>query len=170
MVSQIRSHFLCISKKTCLKNPLLEKKFENPYLWMKSSLRRRGNCRKPQQLTQILHLAKFSKHVQISCLKNQHPKNQIICLTASFIIALRKDKLKVSHARINIFWCNKNASTEPHNYPINLVFAVNENLVYFRRFFLDVSQYISQNMTFWREDAKTCKNVIFLKQDHFPFL
>ena len=65
----------------------------------------------------------FSQYVQISCLKNQHAKNQIVCLTASFTIALGKDTVKVSHAKFNcIFSINKNASTEPHNYPINLGF------------------------------------------------
>ena len=74
----------------------------------------------------------FSQHVQISCLKNQHAKNQILCLTTSFTIPLHKDKVKVSHTKINhIFSHNKNASAEPHNYPIKLVFSVNKNLIYF---------------------------------------
>ena len=71
-------------------------------------------------------------HVQTSCLKNQHAKNQIVCLTTSFTILLRKNKVKVSHAKINrIFSRNKNAFTEPDNSPINLVFSVNKNLVCF---------------------------------------
>ena len=74
----------------------------------------------------------FPQHVQISCLKNQHAKNQIVCLTTSFTIPLRKDKVKVSHAKnSHIFSHNKNASTEQHNHAINLVFPVNRNLVYF---------------------------------------
>ena len=49
----------------------------------------------------ILHLATiFSQHVQMAYLKNQRAENQI-CLTASFTIALRKDEVKVSHAKIN---------------------------------------------------------------------
>ena len=55
-------------------------------------------------------------------LKNQHVKNSLT----------QKDKVKVSHAKINcIFSPNKNASKEPDYYPINLLFYVNENLVYF---------------------------------------
>ena len=63
----------------------------------------------------------FSQHIQISCLKNQHGKNQIICLTAPITVALQRDEVKVSHTKINhIFSCNKSASAELHNYPINL--------------------------------------------------
>ena len=51
-------------------------------------------------------------------------------LTTSFKMALQKNKIKVSHTKINhIFPRNKNGSTEPHNYPINLIFSVNKNLV-----------------------------------------
>ena len=84
-------------------------------------------------------------------------------LTTSFKMALRKNKIKFSHTKINhIFPCNKNGSTESHNYPINLIFSVNKNLVYFWReiFFLDVIHNISRNMTFWKEDAQKCKSVI----------
>ena len=45
---------------------------------------------------------------------------------------LTKNKAKVSYIKItHIFSSNKIASTESHNYPINLVFSVNKNLVYF---------------------------------------
>ena len=65
----------------------------------------------------------FPQHIQILCLKNQHAKTQIVCLTTSFTIPLRKGKVKVSTAKISlIFSRNKYASTEPHNYPINLFF------------------------------------------------
>ena len=89
--------------------------FENLYLQSKLRLTRRENYGKP-----FSH--NFSQHVQILCLKNQHAKNQIVCLTATFTIALQKDKVKVSHAKTNqIFWSNENASTEPHNNPINFL-------------------------------------------------
>lgn len=78
----------------------------------------------------ILHLATiFSQHVQMAYLKNQYAENQI-CLIASFTIALRKDEVKVSHKKLTAFFHNKNASTKPLNYPINLVFVVKNNLVY----------------------------------------
>ena len=81
--------------------------------------------------TNIIFNHSFSQHVQIS-LKNKHAKNQTVCLTTNFTVALRKDKVKVGLAKINhIFSRNKNASTEPPNYPINLVFSVNENVVNF---------------------------------------
>ena len=65
----------------------------------------------------------FSQHVQMSSLKNQHAKNQVIWLNASFMMAFWKNKIKVRHTKIyHIFLRNKNASTEPHNYPINLFF------------------------------------------------
>ena len=54
--------------------------------------------------TNIL-FSQFSQHVQISCLKNQHAKNQIVCLTASFTIAIGNDKVKVSHKKnLNAFF------------------------------------------------------------------
>ena len=72
--------------------------------------------------TNIL-FSQFSQYVQISCLKNQHAKNQIVCLTTSSTIPLWKDKVKVNQAKIKrIFSRDKNASAEPHNYPINLAF------------------------------------------------
>ena len=112
----------------------------------------------------------FSQHLQISCLKNQHAKNQIVCLTTSFTIPLWKDKVKVSHAKIScIFSCNKNASKEPDNYPINLTFSVNINLVWIWCviFFFDISQNFSQNMRFSKKDVKKCKNIIlFLNGIH----
>ena len=65
----------------------------------------------------------FSQQAQISCLKSQHAKNHIVCFTASFKIGLTKNKVKVSYTKINhIFSRNKNASTELHNYLINLFF------------------------------------------------
>ena len=87
----------------------------------------------------------FSQHIQISCLKNQYGKNQIICFTAPITVALQRDEVKVSHTKINhIFSCNKSASAELHNYPINLFLSVNKNLVNFWHiiFFLDVSHCI----------------------------
>ena len=82
--------------------------------------------------TNITFTHSFSQHVQISCLKNQHAKNQIVYLIASFTIPLRKEKVKVSYAKISrIFLHNNNASTEPRNYLINLVFLLNKNLIYF---------------------------------------
>ena len=58
---------------------------------------------------------------------------QSACLTTSFTIPLPKDTVKDSHAEINhIFSRKKNASTQPHNYPINLFFfSVSKNVVYF---------------------------------------
>ena len=88
----------------------------------------------------------LSQHVQISCLKNQHAKNQIVCLAAFFTITVRKDKVKVNHTKIkHIISRNKNISREP-----------NENLVCFWGviFFLDVSHNISQNVTFWKKMSK----------------
>ena len=41
-----------------------------------------------------------------------------------------ENKVKVIHTKINIFSHDKNAPAEPHNYPINLVLAVNINLAY----------------------------------------
>ena len=82
--------------------------------------------------TNITFSHNFSQHVQMLCLKNQCAKSQTVCLTTSFKMVLRKNKIKVSHTKINhIFPRNKNVSTEPHNYPINLVLSVNKNLVYF---------------------------------------
>ena len=54
---------------------------------------------------------------------------------------------------------NKDASTEPHNYPINQFFSVNKNLVHIWcvSFFLDVNHNILQNMRFWKEDQKNAK-------------
>ena len=119
---------------------------------------------KLQKFTQIYitFTLNFSQHAQISCLKNQHAKNQIVCLNTSFTIPLWKDKVKVSHEKIShIFLHNKNASTETHNYPINLFFSINKDLIYFWcvNFFLGVSHNISWNMRFWK-DVKKCKNVI----------
>ena len=42
--------------------------------------------------TNITYTHNVLQHVQISCLKNQHAKNQIVCLTTSFTIPLRKSK------------------------------------------------------------------------------
>ena len=68
----------------------------------------------------------FPQHVQISCLKNQHGKNHIVCLTVSFKIGFTKKislKVKIIHTKINhIFSRNKSASKELHNYPIHMVF------------------------------------------------
>ena len=48
-------------------------------------------------------------------------QKQIVCLTTSFAFPFRKDKVKVTHAKINhIFSGKKAASTEQHGYPINL--------------------------------------------------
>ena len=59
-------------------------------------------------------------------------KNHIVCLTTPSTITLQKYKVKVSHTKISsIFPLNKNAFTEPHNYPINLLSSVNKNLGYF---------------------------------------
>ena len=66
--------------------------------------------------TKITFTNNFSQHVQIPCLKNQ-----TVCLNKSFAIPLQNDKVKGSHTKIShIFSRNKNASTEPHKYPINL--------------------------------------------------
>ena len=93
-----------------------------------------------------------------------HVKNQIVCLKKSFAISLRKDKVKVSQVKIScVFSCNKNASTEPHNYPLNPVFSVNKNLVYFWHviFLSWFSHNISQDMRFWKEDIKNVKTSFF---------
>ena len=95
--------------------------------------------------------------------EEEYAKNQIICWTTCFTVALQKYQVKVSHAKISrIFSPNKNASTEPHNYPLNLFFSLNKDLVCFWHvfFFLNVSHNISQNMTFWKDDSKNCRNVI----------
>ena len=42
--------------------------------------------------TNITYTHNVSQHVQISCLKNQHAKNQIVCLTSSFTIPIQKFK------------------------------------------------------------------------------
>ena len=84
-------------------------------------------------------------------------------------MALRKNKVIVRYTNINhVFPRNKNVSTKPHDYPRNLFFSVNKNLVYFWRvmFFLDGSCNISQNMTFWKEDAKNTKTSFFFERDH----
>ena len=95
-------------------------------------------------------------------MKNEYPKSQIICLTTSFTVPLQKDKVNVSHAKISpIFSRSKNAIAEPRKHPLNLFFSVNQYLVFLTcDFFLNVSHTISQNMTFWKEDAKKCKNAI----------
>ena len=81
--------------------------------------------------TNIVFSHNFSQHVQIY-LKNEHAKNYIICLTACFTVASQKDKVEASHAKISRnFSHHKNASTEPHNYPLNLFFTVNKNVVFF---------------------------------------
>ena len=46
----------------------------------------------------------FSQHFQMSCLKNQHATNQIVCLNAPFTITLQEHKVKVSHAKINLIF------------------------------------------------------------------
>ena len=80
--------------------------------------------------TNVTFNQNVSQHVQIPCLKNQYAKNQIVCLITSWTIPLRKDKVKISHTKIShIFSRSKNPSTEPHNYPINLVLSVNKNFV-----------------------------------------
>ena len=64
--------------------------------------------------------------------EEEYAKNQIICWTTCFTVALQKYQVKVSHAKISrIFSPNKNASTEPHNYPLNLFFSLNKDLVCF---------------------------------------
>ena len=51
---------------------------------------------------------------------------------AYFTVASQKDKVEVRHAKISRnFSYHKNASTEPHNYPLNLFFTVHKNLVFF---------------------------------------
>ena len=55
--------------------------------------------------------------------KNIQNLGKIVYLTTSFTISLRKDKVKVSHAKIShIFSQNKNASVQPQNYPIYMFF------------------------------------------------
>ena len=51
---------------------------------------------------------------------------------ACFTVASQKGKVEVSHAKISRnFSHHKNASAEPHNYPLNLFFTVHKNLVFF---------------------------------------
>ena len=68
--------------------------FENPY-----------QQRKPRKTkaihTNVIFSHNFSQHLQMSCLKNHHAKNQIVCLTISFTVPLQKGKVKVSHAKTN---------------------------------------------------------------------
>ena len=126
--------------------------------------------------TYITFSHNFSQHVQSSCLKDQHAKNQIICLTAFFTIAFWKIRVKVSYTKINhVFSCNENASTEPLNYPINLFFSVSKNLVYFWcAIFFHVTHSSLQNMTFWKEDEKKKrkmqKRLFFGKRSKFVAL
>ena len=129
MVSHIKSHFsMYFARIYYLQRhqiPLLEKKLEN--FW-KSIPAKEIKVKKKRKLwkTAVIHTnvtfnQNVSQHVQIPCLKNQYAKNQIVCLTTSWTIPLRKDKVKISHTKISHnFSRNKNASTEPHNYPINL--------------------------------------------------
>ena len=106
-------------------------------------------------------------------MKNEHDKNQIVCLTTFFTILLQKGKIKASHTKINhIFLRNKNASTGWHNYSINLFFSVDKNLVYFWHvmFFLDASHNISQNMRFWKKKRyKKNAKTFFFEEDQMVF-
>ena len=123
------------------------------------------NC---SNYTNVTFSHNFSQHVQISCLKNQHAKNQIACFNASFTITLGKDKVKVSHAKVNhIFACNKNASTEPHNYPMNLSFSVNKNSVCSSHaiFFLMLATILHKIQHFEKKIKKNTNMSFFFEQD-----
>ena len=95
MVSHLKSPFLNILQKCFIskgtKSHYLEKYYENPYLQRKSRLRGRGNrCGKPQES----HKSYLQPYLD------------------------KKDKAKVSHAKISHIFSHKNASAEPHNYVI----------------------------------------------------
>ena len=60
-------------------------------------VKKRRSYGKPQQFIQILHLATFFQNIlKYHVLKNQHVKNQIVSLTASFTVALQKVKQKLA--------------------------------------------------------------------------
>ena len=86
LVSHIKSHFsMYFTRIYHLRRhevPLLERNLrisENPYLQRKSKLRS-GNCGKTAAIHTNITLTYNFSHAQISCLKNQHAKNQIVCL------------------------------------------------------------------------------------------
>ena len=70
-----------------------------------------------------------------------------------------------------IFSNNKHASIESKNYPINLIFSVNKNFIYFWPviFFLNVSHNISQNMRYWKEDLQKAKASFFFERARMLF-
>ena len=102
-----------------------------------------------------------------ACQKSDHLLNCIFhnCLT--------KGEVPLYTQKVTAFPCSKNASTEPFNYPINLAFCVNKNLIYFWHaiFFLDVSHNISQIWHFEKK-IKIAKTTSFFEQGHWlsPYL
>ena len=123
-------------------------------IWEEETVQNRSNSHKsyiyPQFLTPCPNII-FEESV---CQKSD-------CLLKHILYnSLTKDKVKVDHAKIShIFSRNKNASTEQHNYTINLVFPVSEIVsVYIWRsiFFPDYT--ISHKL--WKEDVEKYKNVI----------
>ena len=128
----IRSHVLCI-----LQEFIISKVTKCHYL--------KGTC-------EFLKIHTY-KGIQVKK-RRKLWKTAAICTNITF---------SVHGAKLTAFFSsNKNASTEPHNDSINLVFSVIKNLVYFWHviFFLDVSHNILQNMTFWKEHTKIMNMII----------
>ena len=87
-------------------------------------------------------------------------KNVDFVTKSLFLVFFKKFLLLLTSISCN-FLQNKSVSTEPYNYPVKLVFSVNEHFFFWGVFFfLDVSCNISKNMRFWKQDVKKCRNLI----------